>query len=336
MSVSRTCFATLAMAALSAASRGAAGQERELRIDAGHSTIEFEIPFMYSHVRGRFDDVTGSVLLAGAPAGGVARSSAMAIIRTTSINTGSQHRDDHLRSADFFDAARYPLIIFRAQSVAPDAAGGFTMAGLLSMHGVTRSVSLACRMLFPPTNDPHHVVIAGFTGSTMLARRDFGIVGGDAHNPWFDALRSATMGDSVRVTLEIHLWQPDAAHPDATVASSLVRIDSIGIDSAVAHLRTAFARDSVAVAAAEPSLDLIGQALLARGRVRDAFLWLHAVARLLPRSTTAMTSVGLANERMGDTARAIAWYREALAADSLDPRATLRLQRLLGNAGPPR
>ena len=90
------------------------------------------------------------------------------------------------------------------------------------------------------------------------------------------------------------------------------------------------------IAAAEPSLDLIGQAFLARGRVRDAFLWLHAVARLLPRSTAAMTSVGLANERMGDTARAIAWYRQALAADSLDPRATLRLQRLLGNAGPPR
>lgn len=336
MSVSRICLATLALAALSAPSRGAAAQEHEFRIDAGHSTIEFEIPFMYSHVRGRFDDVAGSVLLADPPAGGAARSSAMAVIRTASINTGSQHRDEHLRSADFFDAARYPLIVFRAQSVAPEAGGGFAMTGLLSMHGVTRSVRLACRAMLPPTDDPHHVVIAGFTGSTMLARRDFGIAGSDAHNPWFDALRSATMGDSVRVTLEIHLWHPDDAHPDANVASTLARIDSIGIDSAVAHLRAAFARDSGVVAAAEPSLDLIGQTLLARGRVRDAFLWLHAVARLIPRSTMAMTSVGLANERMGDTVRAIAWYRQALAADSLNSRATLRLQRLLGNTSPPR
>ena len=90
---------------------------QEFRIDAAHSSIEFEVPFMYSRVRGRFDDIRGSVLLADSTNGGVVRSVAMAVIRTASINTGSAHRDDHLRSSDFFDAQQYPSIIFRTEQV---------------------------------------------------------------------------------------------------------------------------------------------------------------------------------------------------------------------------
>jgi polyisoprenoid-binding protein YceI len=296
-----------------------AAQSREFRIDAAHSSVEFEIPFMYGRVRGRFDDVRGSVLL---PDSGTAllNAGAMAVIQAASINTGSAHRDEHLRSPDFFDAERYPAIVFRGDSVSKTKSG-YSVAGTLAMHGHTRAVRMLCRMIVAPIHDPHHTVIAVISGSTMIARRDFGIVGGDAHNAWFDKLRSATMGDSVRVALDIHLWAPDASNPDITVRATIARIDSVGIDSAVAALRAAFARDSVAFAGAEGSLASVGDALLARGRVREGFLWLHAMARLLPKSADAMVSVGAANSMMGDSTRAKAWYALAVTADSLNTRA---------------
>jgi polyisoprenoid-binding protein YceI len=304
-----------------------AAAEREFRIDAGHSTVEFEIPFMYSHVRGRFDDVAGTIMLADSAHGGAAESSVMVVIRTASINTGSAHRNEHLRSPDFFDAERFPVIVFRSARVVRRASD-YEMSGSLTMHGFTRLVRIPCSLVVAPTDDPHNITITEFAGHTTIARQDFGITGGDAHNPWFDRLRSATMGDSVHINLEVHAWAADLTHPIPVVAATIGRIDSIGIDSAVAHLRAAFARDSSAVAGSEYSLDLVGQELLARGRSREGFLWLHALARLLPRSTSAMVSVGFANQMMGDTARAAAWYRQALAVDSLDPRANLRLALL--------
>jgi hypothetical protein len=169
------------------------------------------------------------------------------------------------------------------------------------------------------------VVLVIFTGAVTVDRFDFGIMGGDAHNDWFDRARSATMGDSVRISLEIHGWMPDSANPALYTRITIARVDSIGIDSAASSLRAAFARDSAGVAASEAALDIVGRALLDRGRAREGFLWLHAIARTLPRSVNAMVSVGLANQRMGDTTRARIWYEQAVAADSLDSRAALQI-----------
>lgn len=297
---------------------------REFRIDAAHSSVEFEIPFMYSHVRGRFDDVRGTILLPDSGGAGIASSAAMAVIRTASINTGSAHRDEHLRSSDFFDAGQFPTIIFRSDGV---SGGGrdFVVTGTLAIHGHVHAVTIPFHIALFTTHDPHSVVLAELTGATTIARRDFGIVGGDAHNPWFDKLRSATMGDSVRVMLDVHLWAPDVDSPDTATRAMLASIDSLGIDSSVAHLRAAFARDSARVMGAQGALDVVGQTLIARRRVREGFLLLHALARLLPGSADAAVSVGIANAFMDDTARANTWYRQALALDSLNTRAYVYL-----------
>jgi Flp pilus assembly protein TadD len=86
-----------------------------------------------------------------------------------------------------------------------------------------------------------------------------------------------------------------------------------------------FQKDSAAVKGSEDALEVVGRTLLDEGRTRDGFLWLHALARLLPASANAMTSVGLANQRMGDTTRARIWYAQAIAADSLNSRAAARI-----------
>jgi polyisoprenoid-binding protein YceI len=309
-----------------------ASRAHEFYIDAAHSTIEFDIPFMYSRVRGRFDDVRGTILWPDSSMGKIADAGAMAVIRVASVNTGSAHRDEHLRSSDFFDADRFPLIVFRATRVI-GTMYEFTLVGSLSMHGVTREIRIPAKLVLAPVRDPHNLVLADVTGSTTIARKDFGIIGGDAHNEWFDRLRSATMGDSAHVSLDLHLWMPDAAAPGRNTIATIATIDSVGIDSAVTLLRSLHARDTAKFASAQAFLDEVGATLLERDRVREGFLWLHAVARLLPSSADAMVSVGTANALMGDSTRAMIWYRQAIIADSLNTRAYVRIGTRFGTVG---
>jgi polyisoprenoid-binding protein YceI len=235
--------ATFALASIIAVAPSAAQAPRtappigapppEYRIDAGHSRVEFSIPFMYLPVRGRFNDVRGTVLYdPAAPE----RSSVSAVVDARSIDTGSRHRDEHLRSADFFDAERFPTLVFQSRRVRREGRA-LAMTGPLTMHGVTRDVTIRFRPLAPPAADPHGSNIVTFTGSVRLSRRDFGIAGGGRFNPWFDAVRAATMGDSVDVGLEVSGWVSDwRRKQDAEVDSSVARIAREGVAAATARV----------------------------------------------------------------------------------------------------
>ncbi|HWG32801.1 MAG TPA: YceI family protein [Gemmatimonadaceae bacterium] len=301
--------------------------DREFRIDAGHSTIEFEMPFIDSHVQGRFDRVTGAIVLPDSASGGMASASLAVVIHTAGTNTGSTQRDRLLRSSDFFDAGRYPELVFRSDHV-ECAATRPVFVGRLTMHGVARTVRIPFHVSLAPNAGSRNTVLAIFTGSVAVSRLDFGILGDSARHDGFNRARNATTDDSVRIRMEIHAGMLDSANPSPSIRSAIAGIDSVGIDSSVGRLRATFRRDSAFVAANEGAADDIGRVLLRRGRVRDGFTWLHALARLLPASPNAMVSVGVANERMGDTARARAWYDRAVAADSLNPRAMARLSAL--------
>ena len=91
---------------------------QEFRVDASHSTVEFSIPFLGHTVRGRFDDVKGTIVYAPTPTGGVGGSAVSVAIATASISSGSKHRDEHLRSDDFFDAVKFPVILFQSTGFA--------------------------------------------------------------------------------------------------------------------------------------------------------------------------------------------------------------------------
>src|SRR4051812_40904696 len=124
---------------------------REYRVEAAHSSIAFDIPFLGHPVHGRFDDIRGTIVYTPQD---LVRSSVTIAIATSSINTGSKHRDEHLRSSDFFDAASYPTIFFTSRTI-QRTPNGFVVSGPLTMHGVTRDVSIPFRELGAPTADPH-------------------------------------------------------------------------------------------------------------------------------------------------------------------------------------
>ena len=109
------------------------------RIDPVHTQVAFVARhLMITRVRGRFNDVSGVIIVEDDPE----RSSVMVEIDVTSVDTGNTDRDAHLRSADFLLAEAYPAMSFRSTAVAPGDADTWTVTGDLTLRGVTRPIDL--------------------------------------------------------------------------------------------------------------------------------------------------------------------------------------------------
>ncbi len=139
-------------------------------IDPIHSEVGFAVRhMMVSKVRGKFKTFSGELVTAENPVD----SSVTAEIDLASIETGAEQRDDHIRSADFFEVETYPTMTYRSTGVRADG-DGFVVDGDLTLKGVTKQVPLALELNgFGP--DPFGGTRAGFTATTEINRRDFGV-----------------------------------------------------------------------------------------------------------------------------------------------------------------
>lgn len=301
---------------------------RDFRIDAGHSDVSFSIGFLGRAVKGRFDNVQGTIVYTPASDGGPGRSGITVVIETNTINTGSKHRDEHLRTSDFFDVQQFPRIVFQSKSIRR-IRDGFVMSGPLTMHGVTRTIDIPFRQTAKqPVQDPHGSNLIAFTGSVRIARKDFGILGGSKYNDWFDKLRSATVADTVDVDIDIEGWATDFAR-DHKYDAALKRIAADGVASIVSATREKFARDPNAMAGSEWEFSQLGAALMANGRAADAIEILKLETEMFPKSSSARSGLAVAYETAAQPQAAIKLVNEALALDPFDTRA-LELKRRLG------
>jgi polyisoprenoid-binding protein YceI len=298
---------------------------REYRVEAAHSSIAFDIPFLGHPVHGRFDDIRGTIVYTPQD---LVRSSVTIAIATSSINTGSKHRDEHLRSSDFFDAASYPTIFFTSRTI-QRTPNGFVVSGPLTMHGVTRDVSIPFRELGAPTADPHGSSLVYFTAALRLARRDFGIVGGSRFNDWFDELRQRALGDTVDITLEVQGWDTDYDR-SAQWKTRIDRLIESGVSSRVAQLRALAAQHPDTLRGAEWEIDQTARALLQRGRSSDALDVFKLESDLFPKSASAQAALARGLEATSDLASAGAAADRALAIDPAEPLATEIRKRLSG------
>jgi polyisoprenoid-binding protein YceI len=139
-------------------------------IDPVHSSVEFVVRhMMVSKVRGKFRTFSGTLVTGDNPLG----SSVTAEIDLSSIDTGAEQRDNHIRSADFFEVETYPTMTYQSTGV---RRGGddFILDGKLTLKGVTRDVPLKLELNgFGP--DPFGGTRAGFTASGEINRRDFNV-----------------------------------------------------------------------------------------------------------------------------------------------------------------
>jgi polyisoprenoid-binding protein YceI len=140
------------------------------QIDPGHTELAFiGRHFMLTKVRGRFTGVSGAIHIADEPGA----STAEATIDMASVDSGSDARDEHLRSADFFDATHHPQATFSGHAVGWQGSRG-RLAGELTLRGVTRPVTLQAEYLGYAA-DPWGGHRAVFTASGTINREDWGL-----------------------------------------------------------------------------------------------------------------------------------------------------------------
>jgi polyisoprenoid-binding protein YceI len=187
-----------ALAVLIGTASIACAQTTTLNIDPNHSEADFSIKHMeISRVHGQFSHITGTVVL---DSKNMAKSSVDAVIPINTVDTGVAMRDNDLRGKDFFNVAQFPTMTFKSTSVTPDS-GGYKVVGNLTMHGVTRPVTLQM-------DDPSNPITLrgqihrGFQATTTLDRKDFGL-------NWNGLLPDgdAMIGDHVKITLDVEAIQ---------------------------------------------------------------------------------------------------------------------------------
>ena len=139
-------------------------------VDPVHSEVSFVVRhMMVSKVRGRFDTFSGTLSTAANPL----ESSVTATVDLSSVNTGEPNRDNHIRSADFFEVEKHPTMTFQSTGIRPDG-DDFVLDGDLTIRGTTRPVTFRLEINgFGP--DAYGGTRAGFSAVTEINRMDWGV-----------------------------------------------------------------------------------------------------------------------------------------------------------------
>ncbi|PZM85899.1 MAG: protein yceI precursor [Candidatus Melainabacteria bacterium] len=170
-------------------------------IDPMHTAANFSIKhMMISTVRGGFGKVSGTVEYDGK---NLAKAKVDATIDASSINTNEAKRDEHLRGKDFFDTEKFPNITFKSTAIKPKGKGKFAMTGDLTMHGVTKPVTLDVDGPSQAIKDKQGNHKVGFSASGTIKRKDFGIT----YNSVLDG-GGVALGEEVPITLDVEMSKP--------------------------------------------------------------------------------------------------------------------------------
>ena len=165
------------------------------QIDPSHSTVSFSVKhMMIAKVHGGFEKVSGSLDYDAAQP---EKASIEAVIDAATINTREPKRDEHLRSPDFFDVAKFPTLKFKSTKVEKDG-DDLKVTGDLTIRDITKSVVLNVEGPSAELKDPYGQSKIGVSGSTKSKRKDFGLT--------WNAAREAggvLVGDDVTITLDI-------------------------------------------------------------------------------------------------------------------------------------
>jgi polyisoprenoid-binding protein YceI len=163
-------------------------------IDPSHTHSSFTVRHLViSNVRGEFGKTTGTLKFDEKD---VSKSSVEATIDASTINTREEKRDGHLKSPDFFDVAKYPTITFKSTKVEKKGEGKLAVHGDLTLHGVTKKVTLDVVGPTPEVKGMGGETRRAFAASTEIDRKDFGLT-------WSKTVEAGpVVGDKVKIELE--------------------------------------------------------------------------------------------------------------------------------------
>jgi polyisoprenoid-binding protein YceI len=164
------------------------------QIDKAHSEAAFQVRHLLTKVRGHFSDFEGLIRF---DEQNPANSQVDVTLQAASVNTQNTDRDNHLRSGDFFDVEKHPALTFKSVSVQPRGAGSFDVLGDLTIHNVTKQVTLPVNYL-GKAKDPWGNEKAAFEAELTINRKEFDL-------NWNAALETGgfLVGDDVKISLSI-------------------------------------------------------------------------------------------------------------------------------------
>ena len=311
---------------LPAGAPGIAGLVR-YQLDTEHSSLEFRVKFMgLSTVRGDFQTWEGAVMFDPAHA---ERMTATIAIAADSIATGVPARDRDLRSDHFFDTKKYPVLTFTSTGVTAKAGGGYALSGDLAMHGVTKPVVISLTPVHPLMKDAWGNQRLGFSGTTAINRKDFGIEGTAFWNNEFDPGRHA-IADTIDIDAEIELELVNMGSRSFPKAEALIkRIDTEGLDATVASVRAA-APDPHGgdFAAYRGMLSNAASKLRQAGRFREGAALCGILTGLDQKDAESLSTLAELELLGGERKRAVADFRRAIAADPTNAVAAEYLRHL--------
>lgn len=162
-------------------------------IDRDHTTVGFKIRHLFSNVRGTFNDFSGTIAY---EPGKPETWNVEAVIQAASIDTGVEKRDAHLKTKDFFDVELFPTLTFKSTKVTPVTDTTAKLEGVLNLHGIEKIVVMDLE-IHGVGKDPWGNTKAGFTATTKINRRDFGLT-------WNQAVEAGRLlvGEEVEITIE--------------------------------------------------------------------------------------------------------------------------------------
>lgn len=179
------------------ANRPAAATARSTwKLDPAHSMAEFKVRhMMISYVKGEFSGLSGVLNLDETD---YTRSTVEASIPVATVRTSSEDLNAHLKNSDFFDVEKFPTMEFKSTGIRSLGDRDFEVAGDLTIHGVTKSVTLGVDNLSEPATDPWGNRRIGLSGSVRINRKDFGLT-------WNTPLElgGVLVGDEVTITLDV-------------------------------------------------------------------------------------------------------------------------------------
>jgi polyisoprenoid-binding protein YceI len=175
----------------------------DYKIDPGHSLIGFSVRhFEISFVRGRFKEFNGMIRYDAAD---VTKSTVEFTAKTESIDTGVAGRDNHLRTADFFDAAKFPELTFKSSRIERKTNNAYVLHGDFTLKGVTKQISFPFTMT-GAVKDNRGNTRFGVAAETKLNRRDYGIT-------WGASMASGGLNVGNEVMIDLQLEAVKAAPP---------------------------------------------------------------------------------------------------------------------------
>jgi polyisoprenoid-binding protein YceI len=187
----------VAAAVLTLSSSFTFAQSSSWKIDPMHSEADFTVRHMgISNVRGHFSNLGGTVTFNDSD---ITKSAVNATVDITTVDTGNSMRDNHLKSPDFFDAAKFPQMTFVSKQIVKKS-GKLSLQGDLTMHGVTKPVELSLDGPSKDLTDQQGHVHRGFSAEGVINRQDFGMKFSGT-TPGGDAMVS----DEIKISLDIEL-----------------------------------------------------------------------------------------------------------------------------------